>query len=53
MGELDGRTVVRIMIENLGTGEKVAFGASEELSRFLDDWGGIAPHRNHQTVDEP
>ena len=49
-GELDGRPVVRVLIENLGTGEKATFAASDELSRFLDQWGGVATHRDNQTI---
>lgn len=33
-GEVSG------VLENLGTGQKTAFGSTEELGRLLRDWGG-------------
>jgi hypothetical protein len=36
----DGGTV-RVVLEDLGTGEKRTFDSATELGRFLDHWGSV------------
>jgi len=50
--DLHGQAVVRVLVENLGTGEKVMLATSEELSRYLDHWGGVPSSRDQPRSSE-